>query len=252
MKLLLYLSYRGENFCGYQVQVGLRTVQGELCRACEEIFGFECDVTGCSRTDRGVHANMFCATVVKSGERGLETHISINKIPLAFCSHLPEDISVWDAVWMEEDFHPRYDVVYKEYVYRIYNRRTRDPFEEGRSFHYPKRITDEALERMREAAQNLCGEHDFAAFMAQGSKVESTVRNVKYATVEREGDLILFRVAADGFLYNMVRIFAGTLLFVAEGKIHPRDIPNIINSKDRSLAGMTAPAHGLYLNKVRY
>lgn len=252
MKLLLYLSYVGKDFCGYQVQVDLRTVQGELCRAAHEIFGYECDVTGCSRTDRGVHANMFCATVSKKGEDSIETHVKINKIADAMCAHLPPDVSVWGAEWCESDFHPRYDVKYKEYIYRIYNRRQRDPFEEGRSLHYPKRISDEALANMQKAAQNLVGEHDFSAFMAQGSKVESTVRNIKYAEVKRDGDVIIFRVAADGFLYNMVRILTGTLLSVAEGKIAPEEIKNIIASHDRSRAGMTAPAWGLYLNKVQY
>jgi len=252
MKLLLYLSYIGKDFSGYQVQVGLRTVQGELCRAAQEIFGYECDVTGCSRTDRGVHANMFCVTVAKKGEDDLQTHIKINKIPDAMCAHLPEDISVWHAEWCDGEFHPRYDAVYKEYIYRIYNRRQRDPFEEGRSLHYPKKISEDALELMQKAADKLVGEHDFSAFMAQGSKVESTVRNICYAKVERRGDLIIFRVAADGFLYNMVRIITGTLLAVAEGKISPNEIEDIIESCDRSRAGMTAPAWGLYLNKVKY
>ena len=252
MKLLLYLSYHGKNFSGYQVQAGLRTVQEELCRAAKELFGYECDVTGCSRTDRGVHANMFCATVSKKGERYLETRIDINKIPLAFCSHLPKDISVYGAQWRDDEFHPRYDVKYKEYIYRIYNRRERSPFEEGLSLHYPKVISDERIREMNDAAQRFIGKHDFSAFMAQGSKVVSTVRTVYYASVERQGDVITFKVAADGFLYNMVRIMAGTLICVAEGKIRPEDIEKIIDSKDRSRAGITAPACGLYLNKVQY
>lgn len=252
MKLLLYLSYLGSDFCGYQVQPQRRTVQGELCRAAREVFGYDCDITGCSRTDSGVHANMFCATVTKKGEDSLDTHISIDKIPDAMCAHLPPDIAVWDAKWCESSFHPRYDVQHKEYIYRIYNRRRRDPFEEGRSLHYPKVITDEALLNMQKAADELVGRYDFSAFMAQGSTVESTVRNIYYARVEREGDVVIFRVAADGFLYNMVRILTGTLIYVAEGKIAPDDIKDIIASRDRSRAGATVPAHGLYLNKVQY
>ena len=252
MKLLLYLSYLGSDFCGYQVQPEHRTVQGELCRASQELFGFDCDITGCSRTDSGVHANMFCATVTKRGEDALDTNISAERITSAINAHLPPDISVWRAEWRESDFHPRYDVKYKEYIYRIYNRRERNPFEEGRSFHYPRIISESALNNMNKAAQNLLGEHDFSAFMAQGSRVESTVRNIYYANVERAGDVIVFRVAADGFLYNMVRILAGTLISVAEGKISPNEIKDIIQSCDRSRAGMTAPAHGLYLNKVQY
>lgn len=252
MKLLLYLSYKGTDFFGYQVQGELRTVQGELCRAAREIFGYECDVTGCSRTDRGVHANMFCATVQKKGSNTLETHIKIDKIADAMCAHLPSDISVWRAEWKHEDFHPRYDVKYKEYIYRIYDRRRRDPFEEGRSLHYPRGISNDAMKKMNDACSRLIGTHDFSSFMACGSKVESTVRTVYYASVSREGDVVTLRIAADGFLYNMVRIIVGTLLFVAEGKISAEDINELIISKNRANAGMTAPSWGLYLNRVEY
>ena len=252
MKLLIRISYSGKDFFGYQVQGELRTVQGELCRAARELFGYECDVTGCSRTDRGVHANMFCATISRQDTEELTTHVSVNKIPDALNAHLPEDIAVYSAEWVDAEFHPRYDVKHKEYIYRIYNRRQRDPFEEGRSYHYPRLITEQKLSDMNKAASYLVGEHDFSSFMAQGSKVESTVRSIKYARVEREGEVVVFRVAADGFLYNMVRILTGTLIAVAEGRIHPDSIPEIIALGDRSRAGATMPAHGLYLNSVEY
>lgn len=253
MKIFLTLSYLGGEFCGYQVQKDKRTVQGELNRAASELFGFECDVTGCSRTDSGVHANMFCACITKKGEGSLETHIDATKMPSALNAHLPGDISVKTAKWVDDEFHPRYDVKYKEYVYRIINSPQRDPFEEGRAWHIPAPlISDSDIERMNAAAAYFCGEHDFSAFMASGSKVESTVRCIKYARIEKQGDIISFTVAADGFLYNMVRILAGTLVSVARGRIDPRDIPSIIASRDRSLAGVTAPAEGLYLNKVEY
>jgi len=252
MKLLLWLSYLGTDFCGYQIQKDKRTVQGELNTAAKCLFGFDCDVTGCSRTDSGVHANTFCCTVAKKGENGLVTDIEAHRIPRALSAHLPPDISVFDAVWVDDDFHPRYDVKYKEYVYRICNASVRDPFEEGRSWYIPRVITDKDVENMSKAASFFVGEHDFSAFMAQGSNVQSTVRNVTYASVEREGDVITFKVAANGFLYNMVRIMMGTLVYVAQGKIEPCRIKEIIESRDRSMAGTTAPAHGLYLNKVVY
>lgn len=252
MKLLLRINYLGTAFCGYQIQKDKRTVQGELNRAARELFGFECDITGCSRTDSGVHANDFCAAVTKKGESYLPTDIEISKIPRAITAHLPLDISVKSAEWVGDSFHPRYDVKYKEYVYRIYNGAVRDPFYEGRSFYVPRAIGGEALERMQRAAANYVGKHDFSAFMAQGSSVSTTVREVFYAEVEKLGDEIIFRVAADGFLYNMVRIFVGTLIGVAEGKITPDDIDDITASKDRRKAGITAPAHGLFLNKVVY
>lgn len=252
MKILLTLSYIGTDFCGYQVQKNARTVQGELNAAARALFGYECDITGCSRTDAGVHANTFCAAVTKKGESLLNTHISSDRIPAAMNAHLPSDISVVSAEWVNDEFHPRYDVKYKEYIYKIYNRPTRNPFFEGRAWHIPYVIDENAIEKMNRAAQFYIGSHDFSAFMASGSSVESTVRDVKYAEVTKNGDEILFKVAADGFLYNMVRIMTGTLVAVAQGKISPDDIPSIIDSKDRQRAGMTAAAEGLYLNRVVY
>ena len=252
MKILLTLSYLGTNFSGYQVQPDKRTVQGELNDAAKALFGFDCDVTGCSRTDTGVHAKTFCAALTRKGCKSIETSIDISRIPAAMNAHLPDDISVRSAALADDDFHPRYDVKYKEYVYRIYNAPTRDPLESGRSWHIPYPIDSEALDKMNRAASLFVGKYDFSAFMASGSSVESTVRNVVDAKVERIGDVIEFTVSADGFLYNMVRIMTGTLVSVAQGKISPDDISKIIASKNRKYAGMTAPAHGLYLNKVVY
>ncbi len=252
MKLFLRLSYLGTAYNGYQVQGDQPTVQRELTRACAELFGERCDIVGCSRTDSGVHANMFCVTVAKRGTDELQTSIPEYRIPLALNAHLPEDISVWDASFVSGEFHPRYDVKYKEYVYRIYNSPTRSPFEKDRAWHYPKRIDDVALENMQKAAACYCGTHDFTSFMAQGATVAHAVRTVTHASVQRCGDVIEFRVAADGFLYNMVRIMTGTLIAVAEGKLTPEQIPEVIAAMDRSKAGMTAPAHGLYLNSVVY
>lgn len=252
MKILLTLSYLGTNFSGYQVQKNARTVQGELNVAAKALFGYDCDVTGCSRTDAGVHANMFCAAITKKGESFLETHIDADRIPAAMNAHLPADIAVDRAEWVDDEFHPRYDVKYKEYIYRIYNRPSRSPFEEGRAWHISHAIDEKAIEKMNRAAQFYVGKHDFSAFMASGSTVESTVRDVKYAEVTKNGDEIIFKVAADGFLYNMVRIMTGTLVAVAQGKIDPEDIPSIIDSCDRQRAGMTAVAEGLYLNRVVY
>ena len=252
MKILLTLSYLGTNFCGYQIQPKGRTVQGELNRAARDLFGFDCDITGCSRTDTGVHANTFCATVTKKGEGSISTSMDVGRIPLAMNAHLPEDIAVKCAEMVKDDFHPRYDVKYKEYVYRIYNSPTRCPMESGRAWHIPHKIDEQALAKMQRAADSFVGEHNFSAFMASGSTVESTVRHVKYAKVEKNGEIITFTVAADGFLYNMVRIMTGTLADVARGKIDAEAIGDIILSCDRRRAGITAPAEGLYLNRVVY
>ncbi len=251
-KLLIKLRYFGAAYCGYQVQPNAPSIQEALNRAARALFGFECDIVGCSRTDSGVHANAFCATVAKKGEDTLPTTIPVERIPLAFTAHLPLDISAFDAMWVPSDFHARYDVVEKEYLYRIYNAPVRDPFEEGRSAHLPRVIDEGGLLAMQEAAAHWIGKQDFAAYMAQGSVVATTVRTVTRASVTREGDIILFRVAADGFLYNMVRILAGTLVDVGLGKCPPEDIPRITASRDRSRAGMTMPACGLYLDRVTY
>ena len=195
---------------------------------------------------------MFCATVAQKGTECLPTSIPIERIPLALTAHLPEDISVYDASWVDEEFHARYDVAEKEYLYRIWNSPVRNPFEEGRACRIPQRIDEKAFENMQSAAKKLLGTHDFASYMAQGSKVVSTVRTITRSELERQGDLILYRVAADGFLYNMVRILTGTLVEVAQGRISPDEIDRITAARDRSEAGLTMPACGLYLNYVRY
>ena len=251
-KLFCRLSFVGTAYCGYQVQKVGVTVQQKLNEAAQAVFGTPCDIIGCSRTDSGVHANMFCITVSNKGTDFLVTSIPIERIPLALNAHLPRDIAVWDAAWVSSAFHPRYDVTYKEYQYLIWNSPIRDPFREGFVHSYPRALTESALERMNLACKAFCGEHDFAAFMAQGSKVTSTVRCVSNAYVKKEGCLVTFTVSANGFLYNMVRIMAGTLLAVAEGKIAPEEIPGILESRDRALAGSTLPACGLYLNRVIY
>lgn len=247
MKYFAKVKYLGTNFHGFQVQPGLRTVQGELCNALALAFGVPCKVTGCSRTDAGVHANEFCILIENDGGT-----IPPDKLPIAVSRFLPNDLSLFYASYVGEDFHPRYDVVSKEYLYRIINRRIYDPFEYGRAMFFPRTLNDESIERMREAAKHIVGKKDFSAFMSEGSDVSDTVRDVHYLTIEKNGDLVEIKIAADGFLYNMVRIIVGTLLEVGVGRFSPSYVAEIISSRDRSKAGMTAEACGLYLNKVTY
>ena len=251
-KILLEISYLGTGYFGYQVQPNKRTVQAELNSACKSLFGVECDIIGCSRTDSGVHANQFFAMVTKKGEKYIETEIPLKKIPSALCFYLPNDIAVKNASWVDDDFHPRYSVKNKEYLYRIYCANVRDPFEEGRVWHYPRKLDDNSFENMCKAAEHFVGTHDFAGFMASNSSVSNTVRTIYSLSIERVGNNIDVKICGDGFLYNMVRIIVGTLIAVAEGKISCEDIPSIIDSKDRSRAGVTAPPQGLYLNRVTY
>ena len=252
MKLALRIAFLGTNYCGYQLQPNGVTVQEKINQAVARVFGDRCDVTGCSRTDSGVHANDFCLTVCDRGSDSLETTIPDRNIIRALNTYLPEDIAVKSLMWVDGNFHPRYSVKYKEYIYRIYNAPVRSPFETGRSLYYPHPLDSDKLEAMNAAARHFIGKHDFRAFMASGSDITDTERHVMDAEVCRIGDLVLFRVSADGFLYNMVRIMTGTLLEVAEGRIIPDDIPSIIASLDRGRAGRTAPACGLYLNRVVY
>jgi tRNA pseudouridine38-40 synthase len=210
-------------------------------------FGLPCKVTGCSRTDAGVHANEFCVKVDCDGGT-----IPADKLPIAVSRFLPNDLSLFYAEECSEGFHPRYDVKEKEYLYRIINSRIYDPFEFGRAWFVARPITDEGIERMRAASKYIMGKKDFATFMAEGSDIVDTVRNVTNLSVEKNGDLIEIRICADGFLYNMVRIIVGTLTEVAFGRFDPDEMPDIIASKDRTRAGMTAPADGLYLNSVKY
>lgn len=251
MKLALRITFLGTNYHGYQLQGDTPTVQQKINLAAARLFG-PCEVTGCSRTDSGVHANDFCLTVCDVGSDTLSTDIPAASIVRALNTYLPEDIAVKRAEWVEGNFHPRYSVKYKEYLYRIYNAKIRSPFEAGRSLFYPRTLEGESLERMNSAAGHFIGSHDFRAFMASGSNITDTKRCVNNAEVCRIGDVVLFRVSADGFLYNMVRIMAGTLLEVAEGRIAPDDIPAVIASGERNRAGRTAPACGLYLNRVVY
>ncbi len=255
MKMLICCSFDGTNYHGYQVQRGGGvTVQSELNRAARALFGYECDVVGCSRTDAGVHARMFCATVSRRGQNDLPTALPAAKLPRALSAHLPKDISVYRAMAVADDFHPRYAVCEKEYEYRFLIREVRDPFENTRSWHVPQPLLPDAVARMQRAADHFCGKHDFTSFMARGSKIVDATRTVTSARVCREGDILSFRVAADGFLYHMVRIMAGTLLECVTGQTprDPDDIPAILAARDRAAAGKTAPAHGLYLDRVRY
>ena len=241
------INYLGTNFHGFQVQPGLRTVQGELCHALSELFGAPAKVTGCSRTDAGVHANEFCVKIECD-----KATVPAEKLPIAVARFLPSDMSLYYAEDCESSFHPRYDVVSKEYLYRIINRGFYDQFEYGRAWFLPRNIDSSGIELMNLAAKNIIGKHDFSAFMSEGSDTVDTVRTVYRLDVKKTGELIEIRISADGFLYNMVRIIVGTLVETAYGKFSADDLKSILASCNRQNAGMTAPPEGLYLNQVKY
>lgn len=242
-RLCVTLRYDGTRYHGWQVQPNGITVQQAVQDAVEAVTGVRADVTGCSRTDAGVHARMFCcAFETDSPLRGLKLAAALN-------AHLPRDIAVYDCREVPEDFHPRYSALGKRYVYRIWNAPVRSPFEAPYTLHYPYPLDETALS---EAAAAFVGTHDFAAFCAAGSSVSDTVRTVSRCEVTRQGELVTVTVQGDGFLYNMVRIMVGTLLAVAEHKIEAAALPAILAGKDRNKAGPTAPAKGLFLDQVFY
>ncbi len=241
--LLLTLRFLGTRYHGWQVQENAHSVMEEVQDAVEALFGTRDPVTGCSRTDTGVHADMFCCTL------RTENPISCYRLIAAMNAKLPPDIAVSDCVEVPEDFHPRYSATAKQYLYRIWNGSARDPFTEDRAYfvHPP---LDAA--RMDRNAKDFLGTHDFSSFTNAKEPVNENIRTVRRAEVYREGDSVVFLVEADGFLYNMVRIMAGTLLAIEFGKREDGSIPAILEARDRNAAGKTAPAHGLCLHKVYY
>lgn len=245
MKLKCVISFRGTAYCGWQVQKNGKSVQQTLQDASEKLFGFRPDVTGCSRTDSGVHAKYYVCTF--SPAEGMT--VPAEKVPTALNVFLPDDISVLSCERADDSFHPRYSAKGKEYTYLILNRPERDPFLSGLALHYKRPLN---VEKMRECALPILGKHDFTSFMAKGSDIEDAVRTVSSLAVRKEGDLVSIKIAADGFLYNMVRIIVGTLIEASEGRFDRKDVERIIASRDRTLAGHTAKEYGLYLTGVYY
>ena len=242
-KLLLTLRFDGSAYHGWQVQENAVTVQQTLQDAIEAVFGARLPVVGCSRTDALVHAKMFCVHFCT------DSAIPSARIPYALNAHLPDDIGVYDCRQVPDDFHARYSCVSKEYAYVMRNSPFRDPFAVGRATSVCFPLDAQMLHR---EVQAFLGTHDFAAFAASGGSVEDTVRTVYDARVRRDGETVVFEVRANGFLYHMVRIMTGTLLDIASGKLPQGCIPQILASRNRSRAGVTAPPQGLYLQSVQY
>lgn len=242
--LLLTISYDGSHFHGWQIQRNAHTVQEEFQNALSRIIGDGFDIKGCSRTDSGVHANMYCISLKTNHP------IPSERLKAALNRWLPLSIAVLDCREVDIDFHARYSCKSKEYIYKIWNSEVRSPFLNGYALHYRYKLDEKLL---NDAAQAYVGSHDFTSFCTQDSRgQDNMIRTVKHFSVTREGDMVIMRVEADGFLYNMVRIMVGTLLRIQQGKIKPGQIPEILEKKNRQFAGPTAQACGLYLNKVNY
>ena len=242
---MLVVSYDGTNYHGWQLQPGVITVEGVLNEAVSRLTGEQIQVAGASRTDAGVHA-LGNVAVFDTCSR-----IPAEKFSYALNQRLPDDIVIQESMEVQADFHPRYCKCRKTYEYTIINRKFPLPEYRNTAFFYYGRLD---VERMRSAAEAFVGEHDFAAFCSAGAQVQTTVRRIYALEIEEDfaESRIRIRVTGNGFLYNMVRIIAGTLLEVGKGSMEPEMVPQIIVSCDRGKAGPTAPARGLKLLSIKF
>ncbi len=242
-RIMLVVAYEGTNYCGWQVQPNGITIEGELNRALSELLGERIVVIGASRTDSGVHSYGNVAVF------DTDTRIPAEKISFALNQRLPEDIVVQSSKEVLADFHPRHCNSRKTYEYRILNRSVPLPMCRRDTYFYHRALD---VEKMQRAADCLVGEHDFKSFCAAAAVVETTVRTIYSLDVRRMEDIITIRVTGSGFLYNMVRIIAGTLIQIGEGRKEPESIKEILAACDRGAAGPTAPAHGLTMIGIEF
>ena len=239
----LVVAYDGTNYSGWQIQPNGVTIQGILNDTLSELLGEKIEIMGASRTDAGVHALGNVAVF------DTETRIPGEKISYALNQRLPEDIRIQLSEEVDPDFHPRYCDSEKTYEYRILNRRFPVPTERLYSYFYHYKLD---VDKMREATSFLIGRHDFASLCGSGAQVKTTVRTITAMDVWRDGDMITIRISGEGFLYNMVRIIAGTLIEIGNGQYPPERMGAILKACDRGAAGPTAPAHGLTLVGIEF
>lgn len=242
-RVKLVVAYDGTNYHGWQVQDNGITIEEVLNRTISELVQEDIKVIGASRTDAGVHA---CGNVAVFDT---ESRIPGDKFSFVLNQRLPEDIRIQESCEVDADFHPRYADTVKTYEYNILNRRFELPSKRlyAAFCYYPMDI-----ERMNQAAAYLVGEHDFKSFCSAGAQVQTTVRMIYAVNVTKEDDMVHIRITGNGFLYNMVRIIAGTLMQVGTGLMEPEQVKEILEARDRSKAGPTAVAKGLTLVEIRY
>ncbi|AJY77696.1 tRNA pseudouridine(38-40) synthase TruA [Paenibacillus beijingensis] len=237
------LSYDGTNYNGFQTQPAGNTVQDLIEAAIEQLTGERLKITGSGRTDAGVHARGFVFNFYTNSQ------IPVKRWALALNSRLPHDIVVLDAAEVDDDFHSRRCAKRKTYRYSIDRSKFRDVFVRHTHFHHPMPLDVPA---MRQALKHLLGTHDYTSFTSTRSTKQSHVRTIFEAHLVEEGPMLHLYITGSGFLYNMVRIITGTLMWVGEGKMQPDDFARILQARNRSCAGPTAMAHGLTLWQVEY
>ena len=239
----LTIEYDGKDFNGWQKQPNKLNIQGTIEKAIQQITGEIVELNASGRTDAGVHA------IGQVANFKTKTSIPIEKIPIAINSKLKKSIVIKKAEEVEEDFHARYTCKRKTYKYVIDNSKTGTAIYRYMKYCFNQKLD---IQKMQKAAKHFIGEHDFKAFKASGTSSKSSIRTIYNAQIMKENEDIIIQLTGNGFLYNMVRIIAGTLIDVGIGKILPEEIPNILNSKDRTKAGKTLPPQGLYLVNVEY
>ncbi len=241
--IILKIQYDGKNYHGWQRQINAITIQEVLENSLEKFFKQKVIVRGCGRTDAGVHALSFICNFY------VESKVKESSIVQGMNSILAKDIVVLDCKNASIDFDSLNDCIGKKYRYRILNRGLPSAFEQDYSWHYPYKVD---IDLVKKASNIFIGYHDFKAFMASGSSIKGTIRNIFDINVGQKEDKISIEISADGFLYNMVRIIVGTLIYIGNRKIRLEDLSDIIKSRDRTKAGITAPAQGLYLVESYY
>ena len=241
--IALRLAYDGTRYHGWQVQKSEITVAESLEKALTKVCEHPVKLVGCGRTDAGVHALCYCANFKT------DCRIPTDRVPFAVNALLPYDIAALDAIEAPEDFNAILSCIQKEYVYKLYNSRIRDPFLTNRSCFFPSALD---LDRMKEAAVFFEGTHDFRAVRSLGTETKTTVRTIYWCRIEKQGDMISLHICANGFLYNMVRAIMGTIVYAGLGKIEPADIPRLLEDGDRRLTGPTMPPQGLYMSRIWY
>ncbi|MBQ9699973.1 MAG: tRNA pseudouridine(38-40) synthase TruA [Lachnospiraceae bacterium] len=242
-RVFLRIAYDGTNYCGWQIQINGITVEEIINRELSRLLGEEIVVIGASRTDSGVHALGNVAVF------DTESRIPAEKMSFALNQRLPEDIRVQESFEVAADFHPRYTNSIKTYEYKILNKRHPMPTERLYSYFVYMPLD---VEKMKQAAEYIVGEHDFKSFCSNRTQVENTVRTVYKLDVFKENDMIHFVISGNGFLYNMVRIIVGTLVKVGLGVYPPEHVKEILDACNRDVAGPKAPAEGLTLVKIQY
>ena len=241
--IALNLMFEGSKYHGWQIQKEETTVAGTLESVLSRLCEHPVKLHGCGRTDAGVHAERYCANFKTASS------IPVDRLPLAVNSLLPPDISVQQAMYVPDEFDANLSCIKKEYTYRIFNSRIRNPFYSCRAYFYPQTLN---INLMKKAAEHFVGTHDFAAVRSVGTETKTTVRTVFWYEIEECDGLLELRACADGFLYNMARAMVGTLLYISEGKISPDELPSLLLQKDRRLTGPTVPPDGLYLTRIWY